>query len=232
MMKIITCIALHFGGTFGPASFEPICWARIEVAELLAHYAKYITEINYEVIRLIQIEEPKSEKTTKMANVPLDKFNRPATFDDGQTKTKYEMFVDDAPSACLRKKKPIQIMACASVEALYMLLSYPGNIEAPSLPATIAIDKFLDRPLGETRISLGIGWDYYHLRLFTPKEKAQRFYDFFRSTWHEKRKTFHVIENAKLQGNLIDLRFVNPWMRCLYYGILDETKKALRVNRN
>jgi hypothetical protein len=132
----------------------------------------------------------------------------------------------------LQDKQTIQQVVCASVDALYLLLSYPGNIESPSLSATIAIDKFLDRPLGKRRISLGRTWDYYDLRLFTPIPKAQGFYDFLCATWHKKRKTFHVIENAKLQGNLIDLLFVNPWMRCLYYGILDETKKALRINRN
>jgi hypothetical protein len=82
MEKIITCIPLHFGGNFGPASFEPICWARIEVAEFLAHHAKYILEINDEVIQLIKMDEPKSHKTSKMANVRLDKYNPPALFAD------------------------------------------------------------------------------------------------------------------------------------------------------
>jgi hypothetical protein len=156
------------------------------VAECLAHHAKYILEINDEVIQIIKMDEPKSHKTSKMANVPLDKYNPPANFADGQTKIKYEMFVDDALSACLQDTETIKRMICASVEALYMLLSYPGDITTPNLPATIAIDKFLDRPLGETRISLGTGWDYYHLRLFTPAKKVQRFYDFLCTTWHEK----------------------------------------------
>jgi hypothetical protein len=50
---------------------------------------------------MVQIEEPQSQKTTKMANVPLEKCNQPATFDDGHKTIKYEMFVDDALSACL-----------------------------------------------------------------------------------------------------------------------------------
>jgi hypothetical protein len=41
-----------------------------------------------------------------------------------------------------------------------------------------------------------------------------------------------VLENAKLQGNIINLLFINPWIRCAYYAILDETKKALRLNRS
>jgi hypothetical protein len=155
------------------------------VAEFLAHHTKYITEINKEVIRLIQIEEPQSQKTMNMANVPLDKYNRPATFNDDHTTLKYEMFVDDALSACLQDKKTIQQMVCASAKAVYLLLSYPGNIESPSLPATIAIDKFLDCPLGKTHVSLGTGWDYYHLRLFMPIPKAQRLYDFLCATWNE-----------------------------------------------
>jgi hypothetical protein len=55
-------------------------------------------------------------------------------------------------------------MVCASVEALYYIfLSSPaGSIEGPELPAAIAIDKFLDQPLGETQISLGTGWAKPH----------------------------------------------------------------------
>jgi hypothetical protein len=83
------------------------------------------------------------------------------------------MFVDDALSACLCNNNTNKQMVCESVESLYIFLGYPGSIENPGLPAAIAIDKFLDRPLGEKRISLGTGLDFYHLCLFTPKEKTQ-----------------------------------------------------------
>jgi hypothetical protein len=230
--RLLACIALHFGSNFGPANLEPICWARIEIAEFLAHNATYMLELNEEVIQLIQVEELKHQSTQKMSNVPLDILNPPAKYDDGITKIKYEMFVDDLLSACVRDTDVIKRMVCASVEALYILLSYPGNINNPELPAAIAIDKFLDRPLGETRISLGTGWDFYSLTIYTPIYKAKRLYDLICSTWHDKRKTFFVLENAKLQGNIIDLLFINPWIRCAYYAILDETKKALRLNRS
>jgi hypothetical protein len=100
----------------------------------------------------------------------LDILNPPAKYEDGQTKIKYEMFVDDLLiSTCVRDTDKIKQMVCASVEALYILLSYPGNINNPELPAAIAIDKCLDRPLGETRISLGMGWGFYSLTIYTPK---------------------------------------------------------------
>ncbi len=72
-----------------------------------------------------------------MANVPLNKFNRPATFDESQTETKYEMFVDDALSACIRNKAKIQQMVCASVEALYMLSLIQTSV--PTNPPSLSL---------------------------------------------------------------------------------------------
>ena len=121
-----------------------------------------------------------------MTNVPLDVINPPAKFEDGITNIKYKMFVDNLLSACVRDSETIKRMVCASVEALHILLSYPGKIENPELPAAIAIDKFLDRPLGKTRISLGTGWDFYSFTIYTPKCKAKRLYDLICSTWHNQ----------------------------------------------
>jgi hypothetical protein len=59
-------------------------------------------ELNLEVIQVIQVKELKHQSTERMANVPLDILNPPAKYDDGKTKIKYEMFVDDPLSACIR----------------------------------------------------------------------------------------------------------------------------------
>jgi hypothetical protein len=67
--RLLACIALHFGSNFGPANLEPICWARIEIAEFLSHHATYMLELNEEVIQLIQVEELKHQSTEKMTNV-------------------------------------------------------------------------------------------------------------------------------------------------------------------
>jgi hypothetical protein len=112
-------------------------------------------EINEEVIKLIQTKELQHHTEEQMANPSLDKFNPPAKYEDGTINILYKMFVDDALSACLHDNNTIKQMVCTSVESLYIFLGYPDSIENPKKPAAIAIKKFLDRPLGEKRISLG-----------------------------------------------------------------------------
>ena len=228
--RLVLCIALHFGGSFGPANWEPVSWARCELAVFLFKHCTYLQEMNKDVLTLIVIEPPTGRKTTKMTQANSDEYNPPLVKMDGKFDIHYSMYVDDNLSACIYERPLIRQMVAASIEALYLLLGYPGEITKPILPPVAAWDKMVDRPICENRISLGIMIRTYRMVVATPVHKAKRLLHLLDTTWHQKRKSFQVLEAARLLGNLIHLLFTCPWLRCSFYILLDEMREALRKN--
>jgi hypothetical protein len=47
-------------------------------------------------------------------------------------------------------------MVTSSIEAEYILLGYPGPIDAPTLPAIAAFDKVVEKPISERQVLVGI----------------------------------------------------------------------------
>jgi hypothetical protein len=140
------------------------------------------------------------------------------------------MYVDDNLNACIYEPVLIKQMVAASIEAIYLLLGYPGEITKPILPAVAAWDKMVDRPICENIISLGVMIQTYRMVVATPVHKAKRLLHLLDTTWHKKRKSFQVLEGARLLGNLIHLLFTCPWLRCSFYILLDAMREALRKN--
>ena len=66
------------------------------------------------------------------------------------------MFVNNLLSAITRHLKQTDLLIASSVEAVYLLLGYPGNLNKPELPATMAVNKMTERPVAPTRVSLGV----------------------------------------------------------------------------
>jgi hypothetical protein len=227
---IILCIALHFGSSFGPANWEPVSWARCELAAFLFKQCAYVQALNTDVLTMVKIEAPHGRKTTKMTQANHDEQNPPLDTTSGSFDIHYHMYVDDNLSACIYEPPLIKQMVAASIEAIYLLLGYPGTITQPILPAVAAWDKMVDRPICENRISLGVMIRTYRMVIATPVHKAKRLLHLLDTTWHKKRKSFQVLEGARLLGNLIHLLFTCPWLRCSFYILLDAMREALRKN--
>jgi hypothetical protein len=50
-------------------------------------------------------------------------------------------------------------MVASSIEAEYLLLSYPGPIEVPTLPAIAVFDRLVEKPVSERCTLVGIKID-------------------------------------------------------------------------
>jgi hypothetical protein len=96
---------------------------------------------------MVAIEPPKGHKTKKMVQANHDELNPPLEKPPGSFDIHYNMYVDDNLSAMIYNVPLIKQMVAASVEAIYLLLGYPGEITKPILPAVAAWDKMVDRPI-------------------------------------------------------------------------------------
>ncbi len=96
------------------------------------------------------------QKRTKSTQANTDEYNPPLSKTDGKFDIHYSMYIDDNLSACIYEQPLIRQMVAPSIEALYLLLGYPGEITNPILPPVAAWDKMVDGPVNENRISLGV----------------------------------------------------------------------------
>ena len=48
------------------------------------------------------------------------------------------------------------LLITSNVESVLIVLGYPGPINEPKLPVTMAINKMVERPVGPKRVSIGI----------------------------------------------------------------------------
>ena len=77
------------------------------------------------------------------------------------------MFVDNLLSAIARHLNQTDLLIASSVEAVYLLLGYPGILNKPELSATMAVNKMIERPVVPTRVSLGVRFKNVRLILST-----------------------------------------------------------------
>jgi hypothetical protein len=74
-------------------------------------------------------------------------------------------------------------MVASSIEAKYLLLSYPGPIKAPTLPAIAALNKLVEKPVRERCTLVGIEIHSCRMLCLVPKEKAERFLKLLNTVW-------------------------------------------------
>jgi hypothetical protein len=110
------------------------------------------------------------------------------------------MYIGDLGSATLDSPNHEKAwrMVTSSIEAEYILLSYPGPVDAPTLPAIAAFDKLVEKPISERQVLVGIKIDSSRLLCLVPKEKVERFRTLLNTVWSSSRKTFTPREGAKL----------------------------------
>jgi hypothetical protein len=96
--------------------------------------------------------------TSNCKPTKLDSLNLPWPKDQ----CNFEIYTDDfLGSATLdspNHQKACKMVA-SSIKAKYLLLSYPGPIEAPMLPAIAAFDKLVEKPVSECHTLVGIKID-------------------------------------------------------------------------
>jgi hypothetical protein len=227
---LIIAIAMHFGGNFCPSSWEPLSWARCEIAKFLYDNAMYHVALNLEVLELIPIREDTPAQHVPKFRPKLDRLNPPILNRQGEPDVEFRMFVDDLLSACIRRKALIQRMIASSVEAAYLLLGYPGPIKDPILPPVMAWDKMEDRPVAPQRVALGALIDTSTLTVSLEDYKVERLVAILNDTWNRQRKMFTVIDAAVLVGNVIAASFFCGWLRWSMHHLMEALKEQLKKN--
>ena len=91
---------MHFGGRFGPHTWEVLGFARSEIAEFLYEHTNYHIKYNNNVLALLIIKTD-DKQTPKMIEAPINKYNPSFKLPDGCLKIKFPMYVDDLLSATL-----------------------------------------------------------------------------------------------------------------------------------
>lgn len=223
------CVALHFGGNFGPSSWEPLSWARCEIVKFLLEHCDYQMELNEEVLAILKPDD--SVAPGELASAALDDLNQAQMNPDGTPKGHYEMYIDDSLTALLAgNDEALRKLVASSVEGLYILLGYPGPIKKPTLPPVVAWDKMVEGFIGPQRTNLGVEIDTDWMHISPPDHKLERLLVALCTTWGDMRKTFLPIDAARLLGNLWDLIIVAPWLRVATFHLLDAFREALRKN--
>jgi hypothetical protein len=138
---LILCIVLHFGSSFGPANWEPVLWARCELAVFLFKRCKYVQALNTDVLTIVAIEALTGHKMKKMVQANHDELNPMLDMTPGSFDIHYHMYVDNNLSPCIYEPAHIKQIVAASIETIYFLLGYPGEITKQILPAVANCNK-------------------------------------------------------------------------------------------
>ena len=123
------------------------------------------------------------------------------------------MFVDDGLTAAPQLSADIVKVCASSMESAYILLGYPGPIEKPLLPPTMAAEKMVDRKIGPKRVNLGILIDTKDLTILLEDYKVERLKYLLNNMWALSRNKFTAIDAARLIGNVFACAQVCQWLR-------------------
>ena len=124
-------MALHFGGNYGPASWEPIVRARCFMVGLMYKHTNHQKELNNKALDIFDLpdEDDLSEPCTVRPH--FDDINKPVVNKEGVFVPEFCMFVDDLLSAIPRQEKNTCHFIVSGIESVYVLIGYPGLIKPP-----------------------------------------------------------------------------------------------------
>ena len=228
---MIASAACHFGGNFGPASWEPVARARCSLAKWLFMHAVYYKELNQESLTLFEL--PSGNRATDGCKVfPKQcKFHGKVVDENGNFTPEFKMFVDNLLAAIPRHLEQTEQLKAACLESVYLLLGYPGPIKKPIMPPTMAFDKMEERPIGIERVSLGTRFRSNLLCIEAEDHKVERLLNMIITSWNKGINRFLPITAAKLQGNVIYATQHNMALRWSMHHIVEEMRKTLAIAR-
>lgn len=226
---LILPIGMHFGGTWGPANNEPVADARGEICKYLFNYCSYQLKLNQKVLDHVKVILP--ELKAPLAQAKLDNPSQLQKHADGSFKLEYKMYIDDAQTAipaCV--PNGVNRLVASSIESCYILLGYPGPIDAPIITPVMAWDKLEGFAIQPTMNSLGRISDSDNLELQCPTPRLIRLRDILTRHWNVNRKRFTPRIAAQLIGNLISCLQTNDWLKMACLRFQSYLRIALRNN--
>ena len=216
---------LTFGDTTSPPNFEPFARARIALAKELSKgnepipaYDDYLTAVRF---------APKAPPNTVFARARKDSLN-PGVLDasGNPLPCEFNMHVDDNLYAAASEADMRWAMRC-SIHALNEIWGHP---EPHLRPNACDFDKFVSEDVGHVRKTLGYTTNTRTMTVTIPEDKRQAMIDELRTTWGPQRRSFTLLEAAKLLGTLVSLCRICPWGIFLFTNLHHAMTDIMRSN--
>ena len=221
---------LHFavGQTFGdkssPSNFEPFARARCALAQhywrinaQVPEYPDYLDHVKYDA---------PPDASTVFTQVRPDKYLHGVHRSDGsRLPTHYFMFVDDAMYADIRPRMNMAMRY--SVHSANVTMGLPE----PALRTnTIDYDKFLQQPVSHAIEVLGNWIDTRAMAMGLTPSRRTKIIKLLATTWHDKRRSFTLLQGAQLLGTLIHACQVCHWGQFLFISLYRHINDLLHRN--
>jgi hypothetical protein len=150
---------------------------------------------------------------------------------DGTFKLHFRMYVDNGMSI-LPSDEPNRVnhLITASAESAYLLLGYPGPIQAPEMPATMSWDKMVNRPITITCKSLDITVDTNDMEVTIPNRRLTHLDELMACHWNKNRKQFTACAAAQLIRNILSCLQGCQWLMMAVFHMQKCLRQALKNN--
>lgn len=211
---------IPLGGTFGsitsPENFDPIARARIHLAEFLSDRRDLLSKYKHIIDKIKFSDEPKSD--TKFVPAVKDAIHKGVK---DLKKTKYNMFVDD--SLFVQIRELIKHAMAASIEALFIILGFP---ETEKRQNPLSLDKYFESVCSYERIQLGMNVNTRMMSVGLTEKKRLSMLDEL-SHWHNKRRSFTLLQGVILCESIEFWANTSSWIRFLFHQLRFAVNKCL-----
>ena len=222
--KMIVSVPLHFGGSYGLASWEPIARALCFLAQWMFQHTSYQEQMNNEANDLMTLPDDNDTGDACTIRPQFDKINGTVQDSAGAFVPEYRISVNNLLSAIPWHLMQTCHFIVSSNKFVYTLLGYPGLRTAPDLPPTMSWDKIVDRAVGPDRLSLGVEFLNRNLEMTVNNYKVECLLELLNIEWSSGRKSFTVLAAAVLIGNVYTATLTCTWLRWTLHQLIAAMK--------
>ena len=218
--------ALTFGDKSSPPEFEPFAGIRTALGtdlnatgqDTVPEYSDYLDAVQF---------APPPPIGIVFAQARPDKFNQGVLDENGnQEPTEYNMHVDDNLYAEVGEERMRWAMRC-SIHSLNIIM---GGCNPTERPNPTDFDKFVRETVSHRRCQIGCVTDTRLMTVTIPDEKREAILTLLRQEWGPHRRSFTLLEAARLLGTLISLSRVCSWGLFLFVNLNQAIYEMLTKN--
>ena len=176
---MIVAVALHFGGKYGPASWESIARARCLLDGWMYKHTNYQEELNNNALDLFDLPDKDDLSEPCTVRPHFNGINKIIIDKESAFFPEFWMLVDDLLSAIFFQEKNTRYFMASSIESVYVLIGYPGSIKNPILPPTMSWDKMANCAVGPIRDSLSVRFLNRNLEITAEDYKVEHLLKLF-----------------------------------------------------
>ena len=228
--KIIVSVAFHFGGSYGPASWESPACTRCFLAQWMYLHTNYQEKLNKETLNLMNLPDEDNDTDACTIRLQLDKFNGTVKNENDDFVPEYRTFVDNLLNAIPRHLKNTQHFVASSIESVYIILGYPGTITKPNLQLIMSWDKMVGRAVGPVRLSLGIEFLNRDLSMTVDDYKVARLLELLNTDYSRGGRSSQALLATVIIGNVYTATLTCSWLRWSLRLLIGAMKELIKRN--